>query len=90
MGMGIIARDVEGRADAAMCASKPFITDLATAEAMVALKLAGFSHRFGFTQIIVEGDSKEIVLAIQREGECKRGYGHFVEETKSLLNQLGA
>ena len=41
-------------------------------------------------QIIMEGDSKEIMLAIQREGECRGGYGHFVEETKSLLNQLGS
>jgi hypothetical protein len=30
----------------------------------------------------------EIVLALQREGECRGMYGQFVDETKSLLNQL--
>ena len=33
------------------------------------------SNKLGFKRIIVEGDSMEIV-------------GHFVDETKSLLNQL--
>jgi hypothetical protein len=66
MGVGIFARDAEGRAIAAMCTSRPFITDPATGEAMAAWMLAVFSHRLGLTQIIVEGDSKEIVLAIQR------------------------
>jgi hypothetical protein len=30
----------------------------------------------------------EIVHALQREGECRGSYGHFVEETKILLNQM--
>jgi hypothetical protein len=32
--------------------------------------------------------SLEIVRALQREGECRGSCGHFVEEAKSLLNQM--
>jgi hypothetical protein len=49
MGVGIIARDDGGAVVAAMCASRPYITDPAMAEAMAAWMLAGFSHRLGFT-----------------------------------------
>ena len=55
---------------------------------MIQWMLAGLRHRLGFTQIIAEGDSLEIIHALQREGECRGSYGHFVEETKILLNQI--
>jgi hypothetical protein len=88
MGVGIIARDAGGAAIAVMCASRPYITDPATAEAMVAWMLAKLSLRLGYYQIIAEGDSLEIICALQRENECKGSYGNFVEEAKALLNQM--
>jgi hypothetical protein len=39
---------------------EPYISDLATAEAMVVWMLAGLSNRLGFEHIIAEGDSLEI------------------------------
>ena len=87
MGVGIIARDHGGAVVAAMCTSRPYICDPATAEALAVWILAEFCCRFGFTHIVVEGDAMEIVLALQRADICRGRYGHFVEEAKHLLNQ---
>ena len=86
--MGIAVRDEDGLVVAAMCANRPYISDPATAEAIAAWMLADLSNKLGFKCIIMEEDSLEIVLSLQREGECRGSYEHFVDDTKYLLNQL--
>jgi ribonuclease HI len=88
MGVGIVARDAGGAVVAVRCASRPHITDPATAEAMAVWMLADFSITLGHTQIIAEGDSLEVVGALRRDGECCNSYGHIVEEAKALFNTM--
>jgi uncharacterized membrane protein len=47
MGAGVIARDENGMVVAAMSASRPCITDPATAEAIVAWMMADFYYKLG-------------------------------------------
>jgi hypothetical protein len=47
MGMGIAIRDHRGRLLVAFCATKEFITDRATAEALSAWQAVELSRRFG-------------------------------------------
>jgi ribonuclease HI len=88
MGVGIIVRDDGGAVVAVRCASRPHITDPATAEAMAVWMLADFSLTIGHNQIIAEGDSLEVVGALRRDGECCTSYGHIVEEAKELFNMV--
>ena len=86
--MGVIVQDADGAVIAIRCGSRPHITDPANAEAMAVWMLAELSTMLGFTQIIAEDDSLEIMGALQREGVCCNSYGHIVEEAKALLNQV--
>jgi hypothetical protein len=87
-GVGVVARDETGLVVAAMSASRPCITDPATAEAVAAWMMAELCIKLDLRRVIVEGDSVEMVTALQREGECNGRYGHFVDDTKQLLSTL--
>ena len=86
MGIGIVARNHEGNAVAALCSSRPDIFDPAMAEAMDAWRMAKLSYSLGFWQIIVEGDALEVVQALRREGSNEGRYRHLVDDAKLLLN----
>jgi hypothetical protein len=88
MGAGVIARDEIGMVVAAMSASRPSITDPATAEAIVAWMMADFYVKLGFRRVFVEGDSVEVVTALKRGGDCSERYGHFVDDARQLLSSL--
>jgi hypothetical protein len=86
MGAGVVARDEMGQVVAAMSASRPCLPDPATAEAIASWMLAGFCCKVGFRRVLVEGDSVEVVSALQRGGVCSERYGHFVDEARQLLS----
>jgi hypothetical protein len=88
MGAGVIARDETGMVVAALSASRPSITDPATAEAIVAWMMADFCCKLGFRRVVLEGDSMEVVTALKRGGNCSERYGHFVDDARQLLNSL--
>jgi hypothetical protein len=64
MGVGIIARDSNGRVVAAMCSFLPYIKDPSVAEAIGAKRAVEFGKERGFSSIELEGDALEIVLAL--------------------------
>jgi hypothetical protein len=55
MGMGIAIRDYRGKLLVAYCATREFITDPATAEALTAWQAAQLSHRLGLQNIVRTG-----------------------------------
>jgi hypothetical protein len=64
MGIGIIARDHTGWVLAAVCASRPHVTEPTTAEAIAVWKLADIYSSLGFAKVVLEGDSLEVVKAL--------------------------
>jgi hypothetical protein len=69
-GMGIVARDHVGRVVAALCASRPYILDSTTADALAAWGVDEFCTTLGHFKFILEGYSPEVVQAQRKESCC--------------------
>ena len=54
-----------------MCASRPYISDLATAEAIATWMLADLCNKLGFKCVLTEGELLEVVITLQRVGEYR-------------------
>jgi ribonuclease HI len=67
MGVGVIARDHEGKAVAMFCANKGFVQDPTMAEAQAAWEAVELTRRLNIRKIILEGDSLEIVKMLQKK-----------------------
>jgi pantoate kinase len=85
MGVGIMARDSLGRVVAAMCAFLPYMRDPTTAEAIGARRAVEFGHELGFNSIELEGDVREVVLALESAEVCEAAYESIIMETHLLL-----
>jgi hypothetical protein len=80
-----VARDHTGGVVATQCSTRPYICDLVVAEAMSMWTMAALVGQLGFMDVILEGDSLEVVQAIKREESQGTRYGLLLEETKELL-----
>jgi hypothetical protein len=88
MGIGIIAQDHTGLVLAAVCASRPYVTEPTTAEVVAAWKLADVCSSLGLTKVVLEGDFLEVVTALQTEGPCWSRFGLMINDANILLNSL--
>jgi len=69
MGVGIIARDELGEVRAALCTTLPYIQNPSVAETVGARRAVEFARERGFSSIVIEGDSREVVLALGNSGD---------------------
>ncbi|XP_062157888.1 uncharacterized protein LOC133865460 [Alnus glutinosa] len=85
MGMGIIARDHHGDVKAAMCDVIPYIRDPSVAEAIAARRAVQFAHNMGVQSMELEGDAREIILALRSSAEVDSSVGNLVLEARRML-----
>lgn len=85
MGIGVIARDYEGRVLATQCLTKPYVRDSGVAEAMALRAAVVLMEQLGITQAILAGDCLEVVQAVKTEESSLARYGPILEDTKELL-----
>jgi hypothetical protein len=88
MGIGIIVRDHTSSVLAVVSASRPHVTDLATAEAIATWKTTKVCTLMGFQKVILEGDSLEVVKALQGDGCCWSRFGTMINDAKIIFNNL--
>lgn len=88
MGVGIIARNDMGDVKAALCTTLPYIQNPSVAEAFGARRAVEFAREMGFSSIEIEGDSREVVLALRNSGDCCVSYRNLVSETRILLSSF--
>jgi ribonuclease HI len=86
MGVGTVLRDAAGRVLAAMCCSIPFINEPSTAEAIALWKAVSFCVELGIPRLHMEGDSLEVVQALQQPESCWSRYGQLIDDTRSRLD----
>lgn len=67
MGVALVLRDHSGQLLAARRATLPYISDPTIAEALAVTQGLQLCRDLGVQRIIVEGDSLEIISAIQRD-----------------------
>jgi hypothetical protein len=78
MGVGIIVRDHNGHVWASMCTTKPYVTD-----PTVAVELC---RELGLQAILLEGNAKEIVSAMENGGDSLGRYRRIVANARYLLS----
>ncbi|XP_062176144.1 uncharacterized protein LOC133881222 [Alnus glutinosa] len=88
MGVGIIARDELGEVRAALCTALPYIQNPSVAEAFGARRAVEFARERGFSFIVIEGDSREVVLALGNSGDCCVSYGDLISDARALLSSF--
>jgi len=88
MGMGIVARQCRGVVKAAMCDVIPYIRDSTVAEAIGARRAVQFGCDMGFDSIELEGDAREIILALGNSVESGSIYENMVLETRQMLENF--
>jgi hypothetical protein len=75
-------RDEKGVVVAASMAIVPFIRDPSLAKAIGAWHALSLCRQQGFPQVIFEGDSQVVVLALQKGNQCWSSIGHIIEDTR--------
>lgn len=81
-------RDHEGKAIAMLCETMAYITDPATAEGLAARRGIELNIQLGIRKLVLEGDSQQIVQALQSGGGERRPYGLIIDDMKLLLRSF--
>ncbi len=68
--------------------TQPYISDPATAEAFAARRGIQLCRELGIRNIILEGDSLEIVTAMQKDEGWAQAYSSIVDEARILLSSF--
>jgi ribonuclease HI len=88
VGIGVIIRDEKGWVVTAMCRTRQGLLEPTTGEAFGAFQAAQFIMEMGLHNIILKGDAKQIVDAINSYTSTWSQYGHLVDDTWCLLCSL--
>ncbi|XP_059461760.1 uncharacterized protein LOC132190696 [Corylus avellana] len=81
---GVIIRDDRGRVLTALSKTLNSIQELVVGEAMGALAAVEFSRDSGFFDVILEGDSKQVVDAITNTGPSWSKYEHIAGDIQEV------
>jgi hypothetical protein len=74
MRIGVIVHDPLGEVLATLHSPRENITNLAIAETVAAREIM-FAKEMGWRRVMFEGDSLQVVLALQQNGKIWRSYG---------------
>jgi hypothetical protein len=87
MSVGIIVRYRDGKVMAAMCSSKPYITDLTGAEVFEAWKAVDFEIDLGIQNLIIEVNVLKILKALQNDEQSWSQYSNLIDDSKTSLKR---
>ncbi|XP_040994328.1 uncharacterized protein LOC121240868 [Juglans microcarpa x Juglans regia] len=82
IGVGVAVRDSTGKIIATMRTKKHLFPDPLLAEAFGALKIVQFGLELGLTQVIIEGDSLQVINNLRGDKEDYNSASMFVCEAK--------
>lgn len=85
MGIGLVIKDSSGNVYATASHVVDFLTNTIVEESMAALKAVEFCKNMGLDRIMVEGDSLQVVNAINKPGLNWGKYGHIVADIHEAL-----
>jgi ribonuclease HI len=88
MGVGIVIRDDEGQVLVAKAFIIPYVVDLAIAEATATWHAICFGREVGGSRVVLEGDSKVVIIALKGRGSSNHTYGNLIEATQILFSSF--
>ncbi|XP_059436609.1 uncharacterized protein LOC132169617 [Corylus avellana] len=88
VGIGVVLRDEKGQVIATMCKTRMGILELAMGEAYAAYHAVFLCRDMGVQNLILEGNVKQIVEAINSATGTWSLFGHLIEDTRRVLLTL--
>jgi ribonuclease HI len=85
MGLGVIIRDEMERVAAALSKTLTSLQDPTFNETLGARGAVEFAKQLGFNEIILEGDSKQVVMAISSKEQTWCKFDHIVGDILEVL-----
>lgn len=89
VGLGIVARDGNGKFVATRCMTFEMVLEPIMVEALVALHPLIMGKDLGLNTIIFEGDTFQVINVVNSQPGCKNSCGHFVEDIQAGLQMMG-
>ena len=89
-GFGAIIRNTTGEVMAGMSAKGPYVNSSEEAEALARRKAIEFSIEFGFSKLVIEGDSLNVMRAISTSTSTANNslLGHIYEDIQCSISDL--
>jgi ribonuclease HI len=85
MGFGAIICDHTGKVCAARCERIQKVQEPVMGEAMAAMAAVEFCNSRAIQDVILEGDSIQVIQTLQEANFSWRKYGHFIDGIRDLL-----
>ncbi|XXG82366.1 hypothetical protein AAC387_Pa10g0329 [Persea americana] len=86
MGVGLVARDYNGKILACRCSFRLYILDPTVAEAVAARMTADLGRTMELQNVELVGDTLVVVQALKKEDSNWTWYGQLIEDAKIILN----
>ena len=87
-GMGVIIRDRQGLVIASMATRISQQLRPVEIQAMAASKALEFARELGITEVVLEGDSQVVMMALNSKSPVLAPYGSLVQDSVSLSNNF--
>jgi ribonuclease HI len=84
--VGIILRDHEGKVRAAWSFSRPGLLDPTAIEASALFHGLKHCKELGISKLVVEGDSKVIISAVQNRDASSSRFGYLIDDIVMILD----
>ena len=83
--LGVVIRDSRGQALASLSEQASLHFSPKIVEAMATARTISFAQGLGFTSFVLEGDSVNVIKAMQSDDESLSPYGHILSSAKSMV-----
>ena len=89
-GIGVVARDSDGRVVGALSDRVGLPGTVEEVEAIACREAVKFALQLGLTEVVFEGDSESITMAIISGKPCFSSYGHILDDVKALISHFAS
>ena len=83
-GLGVVMRDDRGNVLAILSQKIALPQSVEMAEALAAKRALQLASEMSFLRVVVEGDCKRVVQALQAPGRSLTMYGHVIEDVRRI------
>ena len=84
-GVDVVVRDADGRLCGAFSDRTGLPGTVEEVEAIACKKAVRFALQLGLTDVVFEGDSESITIAINSGNPCYSSYGHILDDVTALV-----
>lgn len=88
MGLGVVVRNYAGEVQVALSTTVHYIIDPSVAEVLVIWKVVSFCCDLGLQHVIFEGNSMQVVSALNKDSPCWSNFSNLIEDSNVLLKRF--